>query len=78
MRLLVRWYFFLIFLVTSGGNYVSEIPVFLRVIEPIEKVIDALTSLKECKYNQVHYDPDSISYRKWVISTSNSHVDISN
>ena len=37
---------------------------FLRVIEPVEKVIGALTSLKEHNYSQIHYDRKSTSYKK--------------
>lgn len=57
-------------LVRRGGDCILRVPLFLRSIEPMDKVIEALVSSGDDIYCQVSYDRKKTSYKKYAHSPS--------
>ncbi|KAL5971784.1 28S rRNA cytosine-C 5 methyltransferase [Taenia solium] len=49
-----------------GGDCVLRVPLFLRAVEPMDKVIEALVSSGDNGYCQVSYDREKISYKRYI------------
>nr|CDS24047.1 methyltransferase nsun5 [Echinococcus granulosus] len=52
--------------VGPGGDSILRVPLFLRAIESIDKVIEALGSSGDGRYSQVFYDRAKTSYKKYI------------
>ncbi|CDS36621.1 methyltransferase nsun5 [Echinococcus multilocularis] len=52
--------------VGPGGDSILRVPLFLRAIESMDKVIEALGSSGDGSYSQVFYDRAKTSYKKYI------------